>query len=311
VRVRVYPPDEDDAASAPVGKNMPAGVIVDFWLRDKPRESDKVTLEFLAGDRVLRTFTNQKEKREGEEDDVIAEEDKDKEKPLELVAGLNRFEWDMRILRPTLVPKAVFNEGTKQPPKVAPGTYQVRLTVGDRVFTETAEVRPQPGVTATAEDLKAQYELLTAIRDRLSEAHDTVLRIRDLKSQLKALSERMDRLGRGEAVGARARALAASLTAVEEKLWNPRIKSDEDDLNYEPKIDHELTNLAGLVASADARPTPSTVVYYGLLKDRLASIEAELAKLVDTDLAGFNGLAQQTGAAPVVALPAGKGHPSP
>jgi len=114
VRVRVSAPDEEDPPVA-VGKNMPAGVIVDFWLRDKPRESDKVTLEFLAGDRVLRTFTNQKEKREGEDDDVIAEEDKDKEKPLELVPGLNRFEWDMRILRPTLVPKAVFNEGTKQP----------------------------------------------------------------------------------------------------------------------------------------------------------------------------------------------------
>jgi len=312
VRVRVTAPDEEDAPPVALGKNMPGGVIVDFWLGDKPRESDKVTLEFLAGDRVLRTFTNQKEKREGEDDDVTVEEaNKDKEKPLELAAGLNRFEWDMRILRPTLVPKAVFNEGTKQPPRVAPGTYQVRLTVGDRVLTETAEVRPPPGISASADDLKAQYELLTAIRDRLSEAHDAVMRIRDLKAQLKALSERMDRLGRGEALSARAKALATSLTAVEEKLWNPRIKSDEDDLNYEPKLDHELTNLAGLVASADARPTPSTVTYYGLLKDRLASVQAELAKLVDTDLVGFNGLAQQTGAAPVVALPAGKGQTPP
>src|SRR5205814_942943 len=96
-RVRVTTPDDDDPPVG-VGKNMPAGVIVDFWLRDKPRESDKVTLEFLAGDRVLRAFTNQKEKGDGEEDDVIAEDDKDKEKPLELLAGLNRFEWDMRIL---------------------------------------------------------------------------------------------------------------------------------------------------------------------------------------------------------------------
>src|SRR5207302_6331024 len=94
------------------GKNTPAGVIGDFWLKEKPGDTDKVTLEFLAGDRVLRTFTSAKEeKKEGEEDDLALDDaDKDKEKPLELHAGLNRFEWDMRILKATLVPKAVFNE---------------------------------------------------------------------------------------------------------------------------------------------------------------------------------------------------------
>jgi photosystem II stability/assembly factor-like uncharacterized protein len=308
VRVRVREQDPEDSPPTAVGKNMPAGVIVDFWLKDKPAEKDKVTLEFLAGDRVLRTFTNQKEKKDSEEDDVVGDDgDQDKEKPLELKAGLNRFEWDMRILKPTLVPKAVFNEGTKQPPKVAPGTYQVRLTIGDRVLTETAEVRPQPNVPATAEDLQAQHELLTAIRDRLSEAHDTVMRIRDLEAQVKGLSGRMEKTGKGDAVKTKATALAASLTAVEEKLWNPRIKADEDDLNYEPKLDHELTNLAGLVASADARPTPSEVVYYDLLKGRLAAVQAELARVIDGDVAEFNRLLQQSGIAPVLALPAGAG----
>ena len=313
VRMRVTTPDPDEPAPTALGKNMPAGVIVDFWLKDKPRDTDKVTLEFLAGESVLRTFTSAKEeKKEGEEDDLALDDsDKDKEKPLELHAGLNRFEWDMRILKPTLVPKAVFNEGTKQPPKVAPGTYGVRLRVGERVLRERAEVRPHPGIPASAEDLKAQYELLTAIRDRLSEAHDTVMRVRDLEGQVKGLSRRMEKTGRGEAIGPRARALATSLTAIEEKLWNPRIKADEDDLNYDPRLDHELTNLAGLVSSADARPTPSAAVYYRLLADRLSSVQAELAKLADTELVEFNRLAQQTGATPVVALPAGAGQIQP
>src|SRR5262249_45316482 len=70
VLVRVSPPDDDEGPTA-AGKNMPGGVIVDFWLRDNPRASEKVTLEFLAGDRVLRTFTNQKDRHEGDEEDVI------------------------------------------------------------------------------------------------------------------------------------------------------------------------------------------------------------------------------------------------
>jgi hypothetical protein len=301
VRMRVRIPDEEDA-KAPIGKNIPAGLIVDYWLKDKPKETDKVTLEFLADGKVLRTFTNQKPKKE-EEDDVIPEEDKEAEKPLEPKAGLNRFEWDMRILKPTLVPKAVFNEGTKQPPRVAPGPYQVRLTVGDKVLTESAEVKPHPGVAATAEDLRAQYELLTAIRDRLSEVHDMVMRIRDLKSQVKGLKERTEKSGHGDAVKAQIQTVTTQLTILEDSLVNPHIKSDEDDLNYEPKLDHEFTNLAGIVGSADARPTQGSVAYYELIKGKVDAAAAELARIATGPLAELNKTVLTSGMPPLMLLP--------
>ena len=84
-------------------------------------------------------------------------------------------------------------------------------------------------------------------------------------------------MGKGDALKKRAAAIGEKLTAVEEKLTNPNIKSDEDDLNYEPKLDHDFTYLAGIVASADAKPTAASVAYYDLLKgqarrDRARSI---------------------------------------
>jgi len=216
------------------------------------------------------------------------EEAKEKDKPIEPKAGLNRFVWDMRIFRPTLAPKAVFNEGTHNPPKVAPGVYTVRLTVGDRSWTEKAEVKPHPAGYASAEDLKAQYELLRAIRDRLSETHAAVLQIRDARDQAKAVGDRAERLGKGDALKTRAAALGGKLTAVEEKLTNPQIKADEDDLNYEPKLDHDWVYLAGVVASADAKPTPASKEYYELLAKRLGEIRTELQAVLDNDLRGFN-----------------------
>jgi photosystem II stability/assembly factor-like uncharacterized protein len=291
VRIQTRKPDEEDEESpGPVGKNIPNGVIVNYWLKEKPGKGENVTLEFLAGDKVIRTFSNEKKEPEGDLKEQAAreEEEKEKDKPLELKAGLNRFVWDMRVFKPTLVPKAVFNEGEKAPPKVGPGTYQVRLTAGGRSVTEAFEVRPHPGGFAKAEDLKAQYEFLSAIRDRLSETHATVLAIRDLRAQMKELGERAERMGKGDALKKRAAATAGKLTAVEEKLINPNIKSDEDDLNYEPKLDHDFTNLAGIVASADAKPTAASLAYYDLLKKRLDAIVGEYRALVDRDVADFN-----------------------
>jgi hypothetical protein len=209
----------------------------------------------------------------------------------------------MRILKPTLAPKTVFNEGTKASPKVAPGTYAVRLTANGQSLTEKLEVRPHPAGFATAQDLKQQYDLLKAIRDRLSETHTAVLKIRDVRQQAKDVAERAQRMGKGDALQKQAAALSDKLTAVEEKLTNPKIVADEDDLNYEPKLDHDWTYLAAIVASADAKPTPSSSQYYDMLKQRLDGVQGELQTILDNDLKAFNAAVAESRIPPVAAAP--------
>ncbi len=125
VRIQTYEPDEE-YAWPPMGKNIPNGVVVDYWLKEKPGKTDKVTLEFLSGGKVIRTFSNEKPEPEARLKDQAAreEEEKEKDKPLEPKAGVNRFVWDMRVFKPTIAPKAVFNEGVKAPPKVGPGVLR-------------------------------------------------------------------------------------------------------------------------------------------------------------------------------------------
>jgi hypothetical protein len=315
VRMQIETLEEEEQELPPMslGKNLPSGVLIDYWLKDKPAEKDKITLEILSEGKVIRVFTNEKTEKEKEamDKDPALEEgqdqdrdlDKDKEKPLEPKAGLNRFAWDMRVLKPTLVPRAVFNEGDRRPPKVAPGSYQARLTVNGRTFTEPVEIRPHPEVKVTAAQLREQYELLAAIRDSLSETHETVMKIRDLKAQIKQISEHAAKIARGGELAKSASGLTAKLTAIEEKLINPRIRANEDDLNYEPKLDHEFTNLAGIVASADAAPLPSSRKYYEeVLKPRLAAAESEFKAALDDDLARFNGLIREQKLPPVMVL---------
>jgi len=301
VRMDAEKPPEEDQLPRHVGQNVPAGVVVSYWLKDKPKE--KVTLEFLDGDTVIRSLTSEKPARLEDlaEQARRDEEMKELDKPLEPKAGVNRYVWDMRILKPTLAPKTVFNEGTKAPPKVAPGTYTVRLTAGGQASTQTIEVRPHPGGYASAADLKAQYDLLRSIRDRLSETHDAVLKIRDVRQQAKDVGERAERLGKGDGLRKQAAVLATKLTAVEEKLTNPQIKADEDDLNYEPKLDHDWTYLAGLVSEGDGKPTAAAARYYAALKAQLDAIQAELQGVMDNDVKHFNDAVMQAGIPPVAA----------
>jgi hypothetical protein len=82
-------------------------------------------------------------------------------------AGQNRFIWDLRYGDPG--------------PQVLPGTYQVRLTAGDRSYTQPIKVIADPRSSATPLELQKQFELSMSIfRDmgRASEAIAESARLR-------------------------------------------------------------------------------------------------------------------------------------
>ena len=294
---------EGEGAPRGVGANPPNGAFVYYWLKEKPPEKptgkDAVTIEILDGDVVLRTFTSEKPPEPGE---GAPPPDESREKPLEPKQGLNRFVWDLRMLKAQLVPKAIV-WGNTQGPKVAPGTYTVRLKKGETVLTGKIEVRPHPGLKISEADLAAQAAFLRDVRDRITETHQAVLRIRDVKAQTKEVTSRAEKLGKKEPVATKAKALTEKLTASEEKLVNPRLKSSQDILNFAPALDHQFVGVATAAGSADGAPRPAETAYYAELKAKLDAVLAEVNGVFEKDLAEFNAAVQGAGIPPVSVLP--------
>jgi photosystem II stability/assembly factor-like uncharacterized protein len=285
-----------------VGQNPPVGAILDVWLKEappeKPAPKDALTLEILDGDKVLRTFTSEK-KKEAEDG---AAPDEDAEKPLELKQGLNRLTWDLRMLKPSLVPKAIV-WGPKEGPLVAPGTYGVRVKRGETVLTDVVEVRANPMVKAPPDDLKKQSAFLADVRDRISETHEAALTCRDVKKQVKEVSERAARLGKKEPLASKGKALSEKLSAIEEKLVNPKTKSEQDILNFPPQLDHQFVGVASVAGSGEGAPLASSIAYFTELKGRLADLKRQLQAVLDTDLVDFNKAVQEQGIPAVAPAP--------
>ena len=107
----------------------------------------------------------------------------------------------------------------------------------------------------------------------------------------------------GDALEKRAAPLAQKLTALELELTNPQIKADEDDLNYEPKLDHDFTYLAGIVASADRRPTVGSLGVYRELKAKLDAARSRFEALLAGDVAEFSRAAEELKLPRVVPAP--------
>jgi hypothetical protein len=174
-----------------------------------------------------------------------------------------------------------------------PGTYQVRLNVAEQSFTERFEVLKDPRLEVTLEELQSQLGLLLKIRDKLTQAHDAIVRLRAVRDQVGSTLERSSQTSDAEAIAEAAEALTQKLTAVEEALYQTRNRSRQDPLNFPIRLNNKLAALAGVVASADAAPTQQARQVYDDLSSR---IDAELSKLQETlriDLPAFNQLVRE------------------
>ena len=225
------------------GKNRPNGLVVNFWLKEKPKADVPVTIEFLEGDSVVRTLTSVEKKPEADELAESGDEsEEDEDKPIELAAGVNRVVWDLRQTAPTLVmPRYTYGDFPPQGIRITPGKYRARLKVGSETREVPFEVESNPSLKVPAEDLKAQADFLHAVRDDLLTLHAAVRRIKDVKLQLAGLQKRADAIGKGAALKPKTDDLTKKLTAIADELYNPNLKTSQDSLNFLPKLDFQMS----------------------------------------------------------------------
>jgi len=286
------------------GQNPPDGVVISYHLREKP--AGEVTLTFLDTEgKEIKTFTSKEADSEqqaagGKEAQAAKKKTRGaaEEKPVPKEAGLNRFVWNMRYPDARNVENAIYRSSGVTGPLAPPGTYQVRLTVGDTSVTRSFAVRKDPRVSASDDDLRAQFALAMRIRDKLSETNDAIVQIRDLRAQAEDWEQRAERQ-RAAGSGQRAELIEAAkqlkeaLASVEEELVQTRWKSSRDALTAPSKLNVKLGTLLGVVTGADSAPTKQSYEVFASVSERLDRQLERLDTLFGREVPRFNALVRE------------------
>jgi photosystem II stability/assembly factor-like uncharacterized protein len=290
-----------------VGQNPPNGAVIYYSLKAEPKSNEEVTLEVLDGaGHVLKKLSSKEDKDKAEAPGGGEEEGfgpPPAARTIPARAGLNRFPWDLRAEDASRFKGMILWGGVTRGPVLPPGVYQVRLTAAGQSLTQPLEVRKDPRLATTDDDYRKQYDLLVKIRDKVTETHDAISRIRETRDQVKGVAER----GKGnKAIADAADALDKKITAVEEALYQTKNQSSQDPLNFPIRLNNKLAALAGVVGGGDAAPTDQSYVVY---EDLTAKIDAELARLrqvMNTDVPAFNALVREQNVPAIVIKPAAK-----
>jgi photosystem II stability/assembly factor-like uncharacterized protein/prophage antirepressor-like protein len=288
------------------GQNPPDGVIVYYYFSSKPEGEVKLSFLDSQGNEI-KSFGGepvQEGQANGKTSDTTDEEEEREKKEPWVVKepGMHRFVWNMRYPDPRKVEGYVASEGVMAGPKVAPGTYQARLTVGDESIVQTFEVQKDPRVSATQEDLDAQLALHLQIRDKLSETHDAINTLRNIRQQINDWEKYTRDLPGHEAVVEKAKAVKERLATIEDELIQSRAKTRQDTMHYPTKLNGKLAALEGVVASAEAAPTKQTYEVFEDLSQRIDVQLQRLQEVIDTDVAAFNDLLKEQGVPGIIPI---------
>ncbi|MGI9148353.1 MAG: VPS10 domain-containing protein [Chloroflexota bacterium] len=285
------------------GQNPPEGVIIQYWLGGStPPQSVKLSIVDVEGNEV-RSFTSKPEKtaarpettpsegdvqRAGGEEEVSTEDQAPAgEGPwAPNAAGMNRFVWDYRYEKPLKLEiksrsarEEALEGGTG--PRAIPGQYQVRLTVADQTLVQSFAILADPRLPVTLDDLKAQFDLKMAIRDRSSEAHATINLIRRVREQVEAWEKRAADQG---GVKDSARALKDQLKAVEGELINLDFEKPRPGTN---RVKEKLDALSSMIDESDHAPTRGAHEVYEQLRAQLEEQRRALTELLEGPVKSF------------------------
>ena len=268
----------------------PRGAQFHYFFEETPEET--VTLEVLNPQgEVIRSFTS---------DSSAAEEADEPVLPVE--AGLNNFSWDM-VSKPVDTVDGAIVWGYTGGVKALPGTYELRLSVGDESQTQSFEVRKDPRLTdVTRQDLVAQHDMATTIRDTLNSVYDSIRMLRMVREQVQStMKYAKEAEMSSDELTAMADSVTQQLTAVEQELIQTNAESFQDVINYPPQLDNQFAYLYGYVAGPNGRPTEGAQTRFDDLNAQWADLRTELQSIMDTELAQFNQMVRdQVGSQPVL-----------
>jgi photosystem II stability/assembly factor-like uncharacterized protein len=276
-----------DAPSIPkpipsLGQNPATGVAIDYFL---PNDLDSATivLDVLGSNgKVLRSYTNQKDKTYQKYEGGPAP------KPvLTAKKGLNRMAWDLRRDALPGISK-VFVNGDYRGSMVGPGTYTLRLRTDKDTTMAPVVILPDPRLDALPADFEEQQKILTKTEEAVREIHESVNTMRLAKQQIQALegiwksdSTMKKWLDQGKAVAKR-------ITQWEDNLITPKQQTFQDVINFPNRLNAQLLDLRDRAGTHAPKPTRGAIEKLQELLAEWTMHKTAMQKIIMDDIAQFN-----------------------
>jgi photosystem II stability/assembly factor-like uncharacterized protein len=275
------PPEE------PAGQNPPDGAMIDYWI-NPTIISAPVTLEITdSSGRVVRRFSSldQPEPVKPKELNVPTYWVRPA-RALSAAPGMHRFVWDLTYPEPDVLARdypisAIYHDTPRYPlgATVLPGNYKLVLTAGLKTYSQVLNIRMDPRVKTSPEDLRLHFEFDQKIADALHRDSEAVEQVRSLRAQLKTLSSQT-------AIAKAAAELDAKAASIEGGEGARYLSTPEG--RSLSRLNSGFSTIVTALDTADAAPTTQQVTMFEELDKALEEQLSAWEQLKAKDIPALN-----------------------
>ncbi len=288
------PPEE------PAGQNPPDGAMIDYWLSSDVTGSVVLRIHDASGNLVRIFSSAEKPEPVNEKNVTVPMYWARPSRTLSAAPGMHRFVWDLTYPAPDVLTRdypisAIYHNTPLYPQgaTVLPGKYSVSLEATARegafkvagfLAPQALEIRMDPRVKTSSDDLRRQFDLDRKIADALHRDYESLQQVRSLRAQLRALT------GHGpEAITKAASELEAKAAAIEgeEGDYATRYLSTPEGRSL-ARLNGGFSAIVSALDTADAAPTTQQVAMFVELDKALGEQLSAWAQLKSKDIPELN-----------------------
>ena len=259
------------------GINPPNGVVINYYVK---QITDTTLVTITIKDKNKKTITSFSTK--GDKDAKLG-----KPKKLEIEKGSNLFVWDMYYPDPIKIEGMIFWDGMNKGPKAAPGKYYATIKCEKDSIEKEFEIKANPSYKCSANDYQLKNDFLVKVSDKFNDVQKSILKIRDLRSQTNSFT---DKLGKEcpKDIKSSCDSINKQLTKIEEFLYQTKLKSGQDILNYPMQLNNKISVLYNYVEGSETAPNKQALEAFAEI-EKLADIEInKLNTIITNDISQLN-----------------------
>ncbi|MDH3651114.1 MAG: glycosyl hydrolase [Saprospiraceae bacterium] len=243
---------------------------IHFFLKDVDT-STQVSLRILDHNKVVAS--------------EVSTQSESKVKKLKVTKGINRWSWNQTYTSPTLVKDLVMMD-MRYPGRgvtALPGMYTVELIVDDSTYSTDLEIRKDPRWEVSAAALRKNFELGTDISSLLTVSQSQLMNLRKIRTQAKDLSARLDKTSQGDVITA-LEDLASESKRLQDVIYQDKIESSQDEINYPRKFTNHLIRLYRVVIGQNDQPSQGELERWEDLQQAHHAFTEQLSQFLREDV---------------------------
>ncbi len=259
--------------------NPPYGAVINYYVKDKPKDDVKISVTDKNGV-VIRDLKGPKE------------------------AGLNRIVWDLRLNPPAPPPEGQGVGGggffgRPRGPRVMPGVYVLKISVGDKSATGNVLVQEDPRIQIVEADRGQLNEAIAKAYALQKSAEAARKTMQSLKAQITTLQNSLkDNADVSKPVNDSVQKLSDQLATIQKKL----VSAPDNTGSAGPALPDEprplLSRINGVAFGLDSYTAAPTADELGRIEDlskQLKDLIAELNKFIGEDVSNVNKQLRDSG----------------